>query len=116
MPKSTVQLLICLGARAYYLHNILHDWPNDKATLILENIVKAMTPGYSKVLLHEIVVATNNAHSQTTTSDLTMMMAFSAVERTEQMWIDLLATAGLKTVKIWGSPAAMESVIEAELA
>lgn len=104
------------GARAYYMHTVLHDWPDDKATLILKNIAAAMTPGYSKVLLHETVIAASNAHSQTTTSDLTMMMAFSAVERTEQAWNDLLATAGLKTVKIWGSPAAMESVIEAELA
>lgn len=75
-----------------------------------------MQTGYSKVLLHESVITAVHPHPQTTASDLTMMMTMSAVERTEGMWKDLLASAGLKMVKVWSTPAAIESIIEAELA
>lgn len=75
-----------------------------------------MKPGYSKALLHEGVVTSRNPHNQMTGLDLTMMMAFSSSERTEDIWRNLLASAGLKITKIWGSPNAVESVIEAELA
>lgn len=98
------------------MHIVLHDWPDAKATEILKNIAAVMTPGYSKVLLHESVIVAHNPHPQTTASDLTMMMALSAMERTEGMWKELLASAGLRTVKIWGKPGAVESVVEAELA
>ena len=99
------------------MHIIIHDWPDSQATIILRNIADAMVPGYSKLLLYEVVVApgdTTDLHA--TSSDLTMMVFVAAKERTESMWKDLLKTAGLKITKIWTSPAAIEAVIEAELA
>ena len=98
------------------MHIVLHDWPDEKAVEILKNLTAVMTRGYSKVLLHEMVINAKDPHPQTTSSDLTMMMTFSAVERTEADWDALLGRAGLKTVHVWKTPASMESVIEAELA
>ena len=74
-----------------------------------------MEPGYSKVLLHESVINAIDPYVQSTASDLTMMMACSAAERTEAAWNDLLASAGLKPVKIWSMASSHESVIEAIL-
>ena len=75
-----------------------------------------MEKGYSKVLLYESVIGRGTLHPHVTSSDLTMMMAFSARERTQAKWEKLLSSAGLKLVQVWDYPAAQESIIEAELA
>ena len=97
------------------MHTVLHDWPDDKASEILKNIATAMEPGYSRVLIHDSVITTDKPDPLVTTSDITMMMALSAFERTEAMWADLLASAGLMVVKIWTQPNVREAVIEAVL-
>ncbi|RAH80333.1 S-adenosyl-L-methionine-dependent methyltransferase [Aspergillus japonicus CBS 114.51] len=103
------------GARAYYLHGVLHDWSDALARQILEHLRDAMTPGYSTLLIHDHVIPAVGAHPQATGYDHTMMVLVSAFERTEGMWQDLLASVGLRVVKIWSSPLATQSVIEAKL-
>ena len=103
------------GAWIYYLHNILHDWADAKGLDILSNIKPAMERTRSRILLHEMVVAARHADVRSTTSDLTMMMLFSALERTESMWTSLIETAGLHVAKIWTAPESDESVIEVVL-
>lgn len=103
------------GARAYYLHAVIHDWSDEPARRILGHIRDAMTPGYSKLLVHDHVLPATNPHPQATAYDLAVMAVCSAFERTEAMWQALLASAGLKIIKIWTSPLATMSVIEAEL-
>ncbi|KAH6660302.1 S-adenosyl-L-methionine-dependent methyltransferase [Truncatella angustata] len=104
------------GARAYYLHGVIHDWSDDPAREILGHLRDVMTPGHSRLLIHDHVLPANHPHPQATAYDLTMMVKVSAFERTEAMWQDLLEAVGLQIVKIWGSPLATQSVIEAELA
>ncbi|OTB05750.1 hypothetical protein M426DRAFT_319428 [Hypoxylon sp. CI-4A] len=104
------------GARAYFLHTVLHDWPDDSAARILRNVADAMEKGYSKVLVHEVMVESVRPSPRTTTSDLTMLACGSSAERTVKEWDALISTAGMKVVKIWKQPAAIEGVIEAELA
>ncbi|KAI0015265.1 S-adenosyl-L-methionine-dependent methyltransferase [Xylariomycetidae sp. FL0641] len=103
------------GARAYYLHGVIHDWSDEPARQILSHLRDAMTPGYSTLLIHDHVLPSTKPHPQTTAYDLTMMVKVSAFERTESMWTDLLKTVGLRVVKIWDSPVATQSVIEAVL-
>ncbi|PYH43080.1 S-adenosyl-L-methionine-dependent methyltransferase [Aspergillus saccharolyticus JOP 1030-1] len=103
------------GARAYYLHGVLHDWPDEAARQILGHLRDAMTPGYSTILIHDHVIPATEAHPQATGYDQTMMIVVSAFERTEGMWQGLLESVGLRVVKIWSSPLAIQSVIEAEL-
>lgn len=103
------------GARAYYMHCVLHDWPDSECIKILGNLAAAMEKGYSRILIHEIVVKLDDVSRHETFSDLTMMVCLSAVERTEVMWKDLVEKSGLKITKIWTSPESIESVIECEL-
>ncbi|KAI0885192.1 S-adenosyl-L-methionine-dependent methyltransferase [Annulohypoxylon maeteangense] len=103
------------GARAYFLHTVLHDWPDDGAAEILKVVAAAMEKGYSKALIHECMVENIKPSLRTTTSDLTMLACSSSAERTVKEWDALLSRAGLGIVKIWKRPAAMEGVIEAEL-
>lgn len=66
------------GARAYYLHSVLHDWDDASCVKILRNIVTAMQPGYSKVLINENVVPDVGAVWSITSMDW-LMMALGAV-------------------------------------
>lgn len=43
------------GARAYYLRNIMHDWPDDKCVIILQQIMKAMNKK-SVILIDDMVI------------------------------------------------------------
>jgi hypothetical protein len=104
------------GARAYYLHCILHDWPDDRALLLLGHTANAMKKGYSKLLINDIVMPRTGASLTQTVMDMQVMALGSAYERTEPMWTSLLQAAGLKIVKIWPDGRGYESVVEAELA
>ncbi|KAL4899338.1 hypothetical protein BDW74DRAFT_171611 [Aspergillus multicolor] len=103
------------GARAYYMHSVLHDWPDDLCRQILANIVEAMKPGYSKLLVNENVIPDTGAYWETTSLDLIMMQIGSG-ERTERHWRNLLESAGLKISSIWTAQRGVESLIECELA
>ncbi|KAK7947010.1 O-methyltransferase- family 2 [Apiospora aurea] len=104
------------GARAYYLHSVLHDWPNDRAAEILRRLKAAMRPGYSKLLINENVIPRTNAYWETSALDLVMLSLLSAQERTERDWHDLIeGRCGLRIVKIWSGGRGVESLIECEL-
>ncbi|KAL4802204.1 S-adenosyl-L-methionine-dependent methyltransferase [Aspergillus unguis] len=102
------------GARAYYMHSVLHDWPDEQCSKILSNLVAAMKPGYSKLLVNENVIPDTGAYWETTSLDL-IMMQIGAAERTERQWHALLESAGLKIIKIWTAQRGVESLIECEL-
>lgn len=104
-----------LGARAYFLHAVPHDWPDGDCKRIFHNIKAAMQRGYSKLLIYEIVMPSQGATSLMTTLDLQLMNVTSGFERTEENWSNLLGEVGLKIVGISRHPRAVESVIEAEL-
>ncbi|KAH6872037.1 O-methyltransferase-domain-containing protein [Thelonectria olida] len=104
------------GARAYYIHSCLHDWPDDKCKMILSHIRDAMKHGYSKLLIHEFVMPRTGAHWEATSLDLIMMSLVSAKERTETEWYSLIESVlGLKIVDIWQGGEGAESLIECEL-
>lgn len=45
-----------IGARIYYMHFIIHDWPDADCVRILEPIRDAMTPHYSRLLLNDAIL------------------------------------------------------------
>ncbi|KAI1426461.1 S-adenosyl-L-methionine-dependent methyltransferase [Xylaria sp. FL1777] len=103
------------GARVYYFHIVLHDWPDDTATKILEVVRDAMERGYSRLLIHEVIVATKEPSLTATTLDMTMMALFAALERSENEWHSLIGgVEGLQIAKIWRARRAVESIIEIE--
>lgn len=83
------------GARVYYLRNILHDYPDKKATIILKNTVAALGAD-SVILIDEIIVPKTHAHPRCTEVDMVMMASLASMERTERQWNTLLDTTGLK--------------------
>ena len=104
------------GARVYYLHFILHDWPDDKCRLILQSIMKAMKGGYSKIIINEAIVPEKNCGSWLAATDINMMTILAGMERTRRQWVDLLESVDLEVVKIWDSPNdGDEAIIEATL-
>jgi hypothetical protein len=104
------------GARAYALHSILHDWDDEQGIKILENLKPALTPGYSRVLLNEIVLSEEHPTLAATSMDMMMLAHFAVRERTEADWKAVVEKAGLTFVKIYSFPGVAESVIEVELA
>lgn len=88
------------GARAYYLRNILHDWPDKNARQILRNILPAMTKE-SILLINEGFLPEVNVALYPAQLDLSMMALYAGLERTQKQWIELLDSAGFELVKTW---------------
>ncbi|KAF7371026.1 putative O-methyltransferase [Mycena sanguinolenta] len=103
------------GARAYYLHSVLHDWSDDDCVKILEQLKPAMEPGYSKLLISEIVVPRQNATWPVTVVDQVMLILVAMQERTESQWENILKRAGFRIQKIYRYEVGTESLIEAEM-
>ncbi|PYI23474.1 S-adenosyl-L-methionine-dependent methyltransferase [Aspergillus violaceofuscus CBS 115571] len=107
---------IVKGARAYYMHSILHDWTDDNCRRILANVVPAMRKCHSKLLLNENVIPGTNAYWETTSLDIIMMADFASTERTESQWRTLVESVdGLRVVKIWAARRGVEGLIECEV-
>lgn len=103
------------GAKAYYTHFLLHDFPDPQARAILEHGRDAMTPGYSRLLLNESILPEKNCPAFFAAADITMMAVLAGMKRSKTQWVSLVESAGLKVIKIWESPEAgdFEGVIEA---
>jgi hypothetical protein len=92
------------GARVYFYHQILHDWPDNKCLEMLECVKQAMTPGYSRLLIHEVIVPKMHASSYIAALDMTTMCLNGGMERTERQWRALVQQAGLEVVEVWYPP------------
>ena len=104
------------AARAYFMHSICHDWPDEESAQILSRLRKAMKPGYSKLLLFETVmpVRIKDITPRMAALDLNMMSHFSALERTEEEWKTLLSGVGLRWNGFFARASAHQGIIEAE--
>lgn len=58
-----------------------------------------MKPGYSKLLIHEMIIPEEGASVFHATSDMTMMVVNAGMERSRKQWEKLIEKAGLKVVK-----------------
>ena len=74
-----------------------------------------MTPGYSKILLNELVIPDLGCGIIAAQVDITMMVCAASEERSESQWRELLGAAGLKIEKIWTDVPEAESIIEVVL-
>lgn len=104
------------GAKAYFLHSVLHDWPDDKCKEIVQHIAAAMEKGYSKLLINDNVMPDRGAHWVATGLNLFMMTVFTGNERKGAQWRSLLEDVGLKVNNMWLWEGGVEGVVEAELA
>jgi hypothetical protein len=88
-----------LGADAYLMRHIIHDWDDDKSITILRNCRRAMGQG-GKLLIVEGVVPAGNEPSVSKFFDLAMMVLPGGMERTEDEYRQLFEAAGFQLTRI----------------
>jgi len=88
------------GGDAYIMKNIIHDWYDDKATLILKNIGRAMGAKKGRVILLEPLVAEGPAPDFGKFLDIEMMLFPGGKERTESEYKALFAGAGFTLTRV----------------
>jgi ubiquinone/menaquinone biosynthesis C-methylase UbiE len=97
-------------ADAYMMRHIIHDWSDEQSQRILQTIHRAM-PQDGRLLLVESVIPPGNGPSMGKLLDLVMLTIPGGLERTEDEYRQLYASAGFKLTQI--IPTAAEvSVIE----
>lgn len=75
-----------------------------------------MAPGYSKLIIHELVLPEQNADKTSAVFDLAMMAFNFGMERTGRQWRKLLGQAGFRNVAAWSAPeVSADGVVEATL-
>jgi len=88
------------GADAYFLKNIIHDWDDERSTVILRNCRRAIAPS-GKLLVAEFVLADDDEPSFGKLLDLEMLLfAPQGRERTQAEYRRLLAGAGFELGRV----------------
>jgi hypothetical protein len=85
------------NAKAYYLRNVLHDWPDKNAKIILENVRELMT-AESILLVDEYAIPEDNVALYQAELDFTMMGVHTSLDRTPAQFEELLNSAGFKII------------------
>jgi ubiquinone/menaquinone biosynthesis C-methylase UbiE len=100
------------GGDAYFMKWIIHDWNDERAITILNNIRNQVQPN-GKVIIVDAVVPENNEPDFSKFFDLNMLVMTGGKERTEKEFAQLLNAAGFKLLRVipMKVPA---SIIEAE--
>jgi DNA-binding transcriptional ArsR family regulator len=96
---------------AYVLKHVIHDWPDDDAVQILRNVRAAAGMG-KRVLLVEWVIPNHDREFPGKWSDLEMLIAASARERTADEYGQLLNRAGFHMTRVVET-ASPVSIVEA---
>ena len=101
------------GGDAYVLRNIVHDWDDDRAQVILKQCRRAM-PETGRLLVVERVVGTDyRAALSALYGDINMLVSTGGRERTEAEYRALFTHAGFRLTRIVPlEDAASFSVIE----
>ncbi|KFA45947.1 hypothetical protein S40293_07288 [Stachybotrys chartarum IBT 40293] len=103
------------GAKFYFTRGVLHNHPDHKVRILLENTKSAMAPD-SIMLLDEMVLPETGVNSYAAAMDITMMSAMAGMERSEAQWKALLESVGLKLVKTYKyNPTSYEAVMDVRL-
>lgn len=103
------------GGDAYVLKSVIHDWNDERGLLILRNCRRALAGGARLVLVERVLpdrLDTSTDHRAVVRSDLHMLVALAAKERTESEFRALLESAGFRVSRVLPIGATF-SVIEA---
>lgn len=83
----------------YLLKQVLHDWNDDQARLLLRNIAASMRPG-GRVVIVEMVIPNDGRPTAAQLMDLNMLVLVPGQERTQAEYGALLADAGLRIERL----------------
>ena len=87
------------GGDAYIMKHIIHDWYDDKASLILANIRKVL-PKDGRVILIESVIPAGNEPGLGKIIDLEMLVMPGGKERTEEEFRKLFDASGFTLTRV----------------
>ncbi|OSC40317.1 methyltransferase [Mycobacterium decipiens] len=90
---------IPVRADAYMMKYIIHDWDDEKATIILRNCVESMAPD-GKVLVIDYVLPEGNEASVGKFVDIEMLVIPGGRERTRAQFETLFQGAGLELTNV----------------
>lgn len=88
-----------IDADTIILKRILHDWNDEKAVLILENIKKIMNDN-TRLYIIDAVLDQSDEIKEVAAIDLLLLTIFGGKERTHAEWITLLHKAELQIASI----------------
>jgi hypothetical protein len=95
----------CANARAYLLRHVLHDWSNQYCVRILSQISDAMATGYSKLIIHDLVLPEEGVSIYAVVWDWIMATASAGMERSRSQWSELIEKVeGPEIVDYWLGP------------
>ncbi|KAI9700890.1 MAG: hypothetical protein M1820_006651 [Bogoriella megaspora] len=100
------------GARCYYLAHILHNWPNPSCVTILSKLRGAMIPGYSRLLICDLILPDTGVSQREAALDWGMLTLHSGMQRSKRQWTQLVEEAGLTVVKFWTPPGEGDGIVE----
>ena len=103
-----------VGADAYMMKYIIHDWDDDRCVRILGLCREAMAPG-GRVLVVENVIEPGNRPSWGKLLDVNMLALLTGKERTKAEFRDLLGRAGLQLRRVVPTASPI-SIVEATAA
>lgn len=101
------------GGDVYFLKSIIHDWNDEQAVKILQNVAKNMAT-HSRLLIVETILPEKNSQDFSFLMDLQMLVQHGGRERTQEEFKHLLNHAGCVLDKVYNSPG-MFKIIEARL-
>ncbi|MFW5686455.1 MAG: methyltransferase [Spirochaetota bacterium] len=88
------------GGDIYMLSSVLHDWDDERCTVILRNIRRAMSD-QSRLVISELLVPDGTGPSAIKVFDLNMLVFTSGGrERTKSEFESMLAAAGLRLHRV----------------
>jgi O-methyltransferase domain/Dimerisation domain len=96
---------------AYLMRWIIHDWNDEKSSIILKNCYQAM-PDQGKLLLLESIIPPENEPSPVKFFDLIMLLMVGGQERTQEEYRSLLRSNGFELTRVIPT-ASLISIIEA---
>jgi orsellinic acid C2-O-methyltransferase len=104
-----------VGADAYLLKHVIHDWADERAVTILKNCRKAMRPA-SKLLIVEGVypvhIDQSEASRRAAANDVNMLVCTGGRQRSEAEFRSLFALAGFTLSRIIPTDMGFASIIE----
>jgi hypothetical protein len=75
-----------------------------------------MKPGYSKLLVADIVVTPGSVPLRQSGMDIAMLYLHGGAQRSEKEYHQMFERCGLKIKKIWLPPGDGDGIVEAEVA
>ncbi len=100
------------GGDTYILAAVIHDWDDDRASVILKNCARAIGRRGTLLLVERVLPAATTGDTLKFLSDLNMLVLLGGRERTEEEFRALLVGAGFSLKRIILTPR-LFSIIEA---